>query len=703
MYVQVKLLEGFSQDLLYKIPENWQKKPDLGSIVSVPLRNSVRLAFVKEILNDASSFKFQIKELIKLEEFPDDSNYINFLENLSFLYQTDVVKFIQRISKFIKEDSKKSDLNFVDSESLNVNLTKDQQSVVDYLKESIEVGKYCPTLLHGVTGSGKTEVYKKIIEICFVQNKTSILLLPEVTLAIQFESILKNYFGSKIKIFGFHSSSLAIEKRAMWKSLLNKEPILIIGVHLPILLPISNLGAIIIDEEHEKGYQEKKHPRINSKEAAILKASLNKIPILLGSATPSFSSLYNVENKDWKFFQLKERFSGKLPNLQIVELAKSRKRPNFWISYELQEAIKDRLLKKEQIIIFINRRGYSFFVQCKNCGFVVQCKNCSISLTLHENDILKCHYCGNCEKLSDSCKNCKSSDNPFIKKGVGTQQAVSILKSIFPNASIERADMDATIKKEKWKQTIKNFEDGKIDILVGTQTLTKGYHFPNVTLVGVLWADLNLSFPSYNSSENCLQQLIQVAGRAGRGTKDSLVIVQIMNQIKLYEFLDEINYLKFYKHELKNRKLIGYPPYIRFAEIEIKNSNEEILQKDSDFIFEHLIEKISKSDFARMDSTGSSLCQGCDRQAPRAHVLNCQANSNSVRPELVEGYEPSLKNKYQNIDILGPVDSAVYKVKNFFSKKIYLKGSDLKNIIHLYESVDKRKIKSSIFFTPNPL
>lgn len=649
MYVQVKLLEGFSQNLLYKIPENWQRRPELGSIVSVPLRNSIRLAFVKEILKDASNFKFQIKELIKLEEFPNDSSYIEFLSKLAFLYQVDSVKFIQRISKFIKEDSKKFELNFTDSKCINVSLTKDQQKIADYLKNSIKIGKYSPVLLHGVTGSGKTEVYKKSIEFCFEQSKTSILLLPEVTLAIQFESILKRSLGSKIKIFGFHSSSSALEKRAMWKALLNNEPILIIGVHLPILLPISNLGIIIVDEEHEKGYQEKKHPKINSKEAAILRASLNKIPILLGSATPSFSSLYNVENKNWKFFQLKERFSGKLPTLEIVELSKSRKRPNFWISCELQKAIKDRLLKKEQIIIFINRRGYSFFVQCKNCGFVVQCKNCSISLTLHENDILKCHYCGDSEKLLNFCKGCKSADDPFIKKGIGTQQAVSILKNIFPSALIERADMDITIKKEKWKQTIKNFEEGKIDILVGTQTLTKGYHFPNVTLVGVLWADLNLSFPSYNSSENCLQQLIQVAGRAGRGTKDSLVIVQIMNQIKLYEFLDEINYLKFYKHESKNRKLIGYPPYLRFAEIEIKNSNELTLQKDAEFIFEKLIE-------------------------------------NNV-----------------DIEILGPVDSAIYKVKNFFSKKIYLKSVNLKSMINLYESVNKSKIKSLIFFTPNPL
>jgi primosomal protein N' (replication factor Y) (superfamily II helicase) len=647
MFIQVKLLDGFNKPLTYKVPESWEIKPKIGSIVSVPLRNTVRLAFVQEIIQKSVNDKFIIKELLKIEDFPGDKFYLEFINFLSSLYQIDSTNFLKRVSRFIKEDSKKILINNFDIKSVKVELTIDQQQVVDYVK--LNFNRYSPVLIHGVTCSGKTEIYKKIIELNYARLKTTILLLPEVTLAIKFEEILKKTMADKLLIYSFHSSTSAAEKRALWRSLLNNEPILIIGVHLPVLLPISNLGSIIVDEEHEKGYQEKKHPKINSKEAAILRALINKIPIVLGSATPSFSSLYNVQNKGWKFFQLKKRFSGKLPKMQIVELISSKKkRENFWISDELRDGIKNRLEKKEQIIIFINRRGYSFFVQCKSCGYIFTCENCSISLTLHDDEKLKCHYCGEQKFLCKECPNCKSCD--FLKKGIGTQQVVSILKNIFPDAQIARADMDTTLKKESWKSIINNFEKGDIDILVGTQTLTKGYHFPNVTLVGVLWADLNLNMPTYNASEICLQQLIQVAGRAGRGLKDSLVIVQVMNKIKISEFMNEVDYLKFYEYESKNRKLIGYPPFIRFAEIELKNSNQDILNKDANLIFDRLM---------------------------------------------------SISNK--SVEVLGPVEPPVAKIKNYYIKKIFFKSKDLNLIINLFEQLHKKDIVSSIYFTPNPL
>ena len=647
MFTQVRLFDGFSKPLLYKVPENWEIKPSIGSIVSVPLRKQIKLAFVSEIITEPVKTNFEIRELIKLEGFPQDKFYLNFVSSIANLYQIDSIKLIKRIGNFIKESSQKSSFILPKIDTGNVELTDDQLQIYEYVKSTM--GTYSPVLIHGVTGSGKTEVYKKIIELNFVQNKSSILLLPEVTLSIKFEEIFKQNLGNKLKIFGFHSGTSTLEKRALWQSLMNNENILIIGVHLPVLLPISNLGLIVVDEEHEKGYQEKKHPKINSKEAAILRASLYNIPVVCGSATPSFSSLHNVRTRSWKFFQLKKRFSGKLPEVKIVELVKSKKtRQNFWISSELQNAIKDRLDKKEQIIIFINRRGYSFFVQCKNCAYIFMCKNCSISLTLHENNFLICHYCGLQQALCRECPSCKKDE--FIKKGIGTQQAVSILKGIFPEANIERADMDMTVKKESWKNTIKQFEDGQIDILVGTQTLTKGYHFPNVTLVGILWADLNLNFPAYNASEVCLQQLIQVAGRAGRSDKDSLVIIQIMNDTKLTDFLNEIDYLKFYEHETKNRKLIGYPPFVRFAEIELKHSDEDILVRDTQNIYDALI-----------------------------------AENNS------------------KIDILGPINAPVFKIKNHFSKKIYLKSNNLNSVIKLFESVNKKNIKSAIYFTPNPV
>jgi len=356
---------------------------------------------------------------------------------------------------------------------------------------------------------------------------------------------------------------------------------------LPIVLPIVNLGLIIIDEEHEQGFREKRAPYLNSKEIALWRAFVCKIPIILGSATPSLISLYNVERKGWKLFRLTKRFAGAFPVIEKVILSdkEGKRRKNFWISEPLRVAIQETLARKEQVMLFINRRGYSFFVQCKGCGFIFQCERCSVSLTLHVGgsgeQTLRCHYCDHMIHLPSVCPACKIGGKSLLKKGVGTQQIVSIVQELFPNAIIERADLDTTKKKHSWKQTVINFKEGRIDILIGTQTITKGYDFPSVTLVGILWADLNLHFPVYNASETTLQQLIQVAGRAGRHKPGSMVIVQTMHDHPVYDYLNEKKYVSFCKQELEDRKCAQYPPFVRLACIELRHKNAEIVQQDA--------------------------------------------------------------------------------------------------------------------------
>jgi primosomal protein N' (replication factor Y) len=409
-----------------------------------------------------------------------------------------------------------------------------------------------------------------------------------------------------------------------------------------VLLPISNLGLIIVDEEHEVGYQEKKHPKVNSKEAAIWRAHMNGIPILLGSATPSLTSLDNVKTKGWHFFELKERFAGIFPTVKTVSLKDAKNRRNFWITTELERAIKLRLERGEQTIIFLNRRGYSFFVQCKTCSFIFMCDNCSVSLTLHEDGRLSCHYCSLRQELSPQCPGCKGSAKNYLKKGVGTQQVVSILETVFPHATVARADMDTTVNKKQWQETLERFEHGIIDILVGTQTITKGYHFPNVTLVGILWADLNLHFPMYNAAEVCLQQLIQVAGRAGRTGKPSEVIVQTMVEHSIFNYLNEIDYVKFYDSQMETRKEIGYPPAMRLAEIELKYTDEIVIEQEAQQLAKEL-----------------------------------RAVCGDVPP--------------------------VHKIKHIHMRKIYLKCSAVQPMMALFGGIKRRKYQSSIYFTPNPL
>ena len=410
-------------------------------------------------------------------------------------------------------------------------------------------------------------------------------------------------------------------------------------------------SGLFIDEEHDIGFQEKKHPRVNTKEAALLRAQLSSIPLIAGSATPSISSLYNVEQRGWHTFSLTKRFSGAFPTVRVIKLTEQKQRRYFWFSKELEEAIKAQLLKKEQTIIFLNRRGFSFFIQCKSCGFIPQCVHCSVSLTLHNDNKLLCHYCAYTIPVLEACTQCNAGT--FLKKGIGTQQVVTLLEKMFPHASIARADLDTTVNKKQWTQTLKDFEEGRTDILVGTQTITKGYHFPKVTLVGILWADINLSIPYYNAAEVTLQQLIQVSGRAGRQSADSMVIVQTMINHPLFQFITEQHYPQFYHTELKNRRLVNYPPCVRFAEIELKHEDEAVVIKEA---------------------------------ALMAHEINS-----------------FIERGKKKMVLLGPSEPPVQKIKNIWSRKIYLKALTMQEILAAYASINKSAFKSLIGFTPNPL
>jgi len=657
MFIRVRLLNGLPEPLWYCVPFHYDVGSLSGLIVQVPVRNRIVPALViDEYSTKPSNLSFELKEIHGLEPLPADEHYLSFLKKLGEYYHIETLHFIKRIHQFLI--NKKEDALLITPEikihstHSSVTLTDEQQQVCISITPHIGKNLYLPTVLHGITGSGKTEVYKHLFLDALSKNKTSLLLLPEVTLAIAFENRLKQELPG-MPIYGFHSGKTPKEKNAVWTHLNNKTAMILIGVHLPILLPIPNLGVIVVDEEHEVGYQEKKHPKINSKEAAIMRAQETNIPIILGSATPSISTLYNVKSKKWAFFQLKKRFAGTLPTVQVVSLTENKNRKTFWISKELETAIKDRLEKKEQTIIFINRRGFSFFVQCKSCTFIFSCAHCSVSLTLHDDNRLVCHYCGTSHHLPSSCPSCKDNADNFLKKGIGTQKVVTILQKMFPNANIARADLDTTTKKKAWQQTITDMTNNTINILVGTQTITKGFHFPHVTLVGVLWADLHLGFPVYNAAETALQQLIQVSGRAGRNHEQSSVIIQAMADHELFHYLNEIDYLKFYQSEIEIRTELNYPPIGRFAELELKHANETKVEHEAHYLINHLYTYI--------------------------------------------------KNNTLDVTILGPAKPPVSKIKSIHSRKIYIKAQEFSYIIKLCKQIDKKNYSSSIYFTPNPL
>lgn len=655
MFAHIRLLHGFPEPLWYEIPGALSSSITSGSIVRIPFRTGTTTGLVLSTHHQLPrSCTFAVKTIEGLEPFPADAHYTHFISMLSTYYQVEPVSLIKRIRHFLVEKELDNDLPHITPETsvrTEITLTDEQAAVANAVAPYVASPAYQPFVLHGITGSGKTEVYINLMMEAVAHNKTVIFLVPEVTLALQMEQIIRPKLAAHVPLYSFHSATSPKNKQRVWQLLVTGTPLVIIGVHMPMLLPIANLGLIIIDEEHEVGYQEKKHPKINTREAALMRAQHYAIPILLGSATPSVSSLYNVTTRGWKMYHLTKRFSGALPTIKTVLLTDKKQRRNFWFSTALEHAIAQRLARKEQVIIFINRRGYSFFVQCKDCSHIFTCSQCSVSLTLHENDQLSCHYCGSSQLMPASCPTCKEKN--FLKKGIGTQQAVTILQQLFPQARIGRADLDVTAKKKVWQKTLADFHDGTIDILVGTQTITKGFHFPRVTLVGILWADLNIHFPRYNAAETTLQQLIQVAGRAGRATAESTVIVQCMMEHDIFSYLNEIDYPAFFEKELQSRQEVGYPPCARLVEIEMKNAQEPLLEAESQALVFHLNEHAS--------SAG----------AP--------------------------------ITILGPAKPPVHTIQNVHARKIYVKSSSMGAILTLYKTLDLSAYTSSIFFTPNPV
>jgi primosomal protein N' (replication factor Y) len=630
----------------------------VGSLVTIPLQQRESLGCVIEIQSTKPVIKGTLRSIKAIEQLPPDRSFFDFVKKLAHYYQLDVDYILSRFATIIQESKKRepsrSEKNDAHAVQSPVILTDEQQTIFDSIAIPLRNKSHFPAVIHGITGSGKTEVYKKLIAESVAMRRSVVLLLPEVTLALEFEKKLAAAFGSTISIYSFHCASSPRERSALWHALCAQEPLLIIGVHLPIFLPIANLGCIIVDEEHDTGYQEKKHPKINSKEAALFKAHAAQVPIVLGSATPSISTLFNVKNRGWHFFQITKRFAGSLATVKTVLLPRDGKRSQFWISTILEKAIRDRLVKKEQTILFINRRGFSFFLQCTQCSFVIHCKRCSVSLTVHEMENLICHYCGYTQKEPSCCPSCKAASTQFIRKGIGTQQLVTVVKKLFPFARVARADLDTLAQKKKGQTVIADFAAGNFDILVGTQTVTKGYDFKDVTLVGAIWADINLHFPQFNASETTLQQLIQVSGRAGRFAKESEVIIQVMTDHPIFNYISEINYPAFYQYAQQGRSELLYPPYGRLVELELKHRNEKTVERDA---------------------------QAC------ADILQLGAQKANLA-----------------VQILGPARPPVHQVKRVHLQKIYVKASNMNDTLQLYQLLRScYRGASSLFFTPNPI
>lgn len=459
-------------------------------------------------------------------------------------------------------------------------LNEEQALAVQLITEKIGQKEVPPFLLEGITGSGKTEVYLQAIEKVLHQGKTAIMLVPEISLTPQMTNRFVSRFGNKVAIL--HSGLSDGEKYDEWRKAERGEAQVVIGARSAIFAPLKNIGMIIMDEEHETSYKQDSNPRYHARDVAILRARYNQAVLVLGSATPSLESRARASKGVYQFIQLTKRANplAQMPQVDVIDFRDyigQNETSNF--TPVLLEAIQERLEKKEQIVLMLNRRGYSSFIMCRECGAVDTCPNCDISLTLHmDTKTMNCHYCGFSKRIPHSCPNCSSSHIRYY--GTGTQKAYDELVENFPHANILRMDVDTTRKKGSHQAILETFGKGEADILLGTQMIAKGLDFPNVTLVGVLNADTALNLPDFRSSERTFQLLTQVAGRAGRADKLGQVLIQSYNPHHYaIEFAKKQDYEGFYAYEMGIRRHFGYPPYYFTVAITLSHKLQEVVVK----------------------------------------------------------------------------------------------------------------------------
>jgi len=535
--------------------------------------------------------------------------------------------------------------------------TEEQKNVIDGISRYIYDEEYKQCLIHGVTGSGKTEVYLQLIERVLDQGRKAIVLVPEISLTYQTVERFVSRFGNDIAIL--HSKMTVSKRKEEYKRIKQGKVDIVIGARSAIFAPVVNLGLIIIDEEHDESYSSEMTPRYNAKEVARKIAINKQIPLVLGSATPDINTFYKAKQGQIELLTLTKRANqSNLPEIQVIDLREELANGNkTMLSRELYDKIQQNLKNKHQTILFLNRRGFSTFIMCRDCGHTIKCKNCNITLTYHmKENKLKCHYCGYEQENVTICPECGSSKIKYF--GTGTQKLEAQIQKFFPNATTIRMDVDTVSKKNSHEEILNQFRNENIDILIGTQMVVKGHHFPNVTLVGVIAADGSLNIDDYRASERTFQILTQVAGRAGRENLQGNVIIQTYNPDHFsIECAKEQNYDKFYLIEENLRKQLKYPPFCDIIVVGISGEKEDEVKKQAEFLHKELYTKIKQ--------------------------YNINLSLYSPRPAPID----KIKNKYRwRIILKGNFDEPVNEMIQEVLKEVYTKGNKARIIVDVNPS-----------------
>ena len=618
---------------------------------------------VEEIDFEIECGKIKSENQIKIINFIKDNEGVTIPEieiftNCSRAIVNTLIKngYLEVVEKKIERDPL---ANKKIEKTSKLNLTEEQKIAYNKIEQAIENKKYESFLLYGVTGSGKTEVYLQLIEKTLEKNRKAIVLVPEISLTPQMIERFIARFG-KEEIAVIHSKLSIGERHDEWNKIKEGEAKIIIGARSAIFAPVKDLGIIIIDEEHDSSYKSEATPKYQAKDIATKIAKEEEIPLVLGSATPDMTTYYNaINNNGITLLKLTKRANkSSLPKVGIIDLKQELANGNHsMLSQELYQSIEENLKNKYQTILFLNRRGYSTFIMCRECGYTVKCKNCNISMTYHSyENKLKCHYCGYEEPLVTICPECGSKKIRYF--GTGTQKLEQEIHKEFPNASTIRMDVDTVTKKNSHEEILNKFKNENIDILIGTQMVVKGHHFPKVTLVGVIAADSSLNIDDYRANERTFQILTQVAGRAGRENLPGKVIIQSYNPENYsIQTAQRQSYEDFYDIEIELRKQLKYPPFCDIIVIGFSSGKEEEIKKQTSEFYKELIE--------------------------------------------------NTKNRIDNLKISLPAPSPIDKIQNRYRWRIIIKGNmteELNNVLNniLKKWYDKNNKDTKITIDVNP-
>lgn len=640
-YVEIVFNLPVKKTFIYSVPENVAP----GCRVIAPFGSRKLTGCVISVQENADNSKFKIKEVYSvIDEKPLIENEL--LELSRWMARVYMCSPGEALFTILpggqKEKEVSEDILNIEENVNNFKLSKYQKNAIYQITSSAEDNVY---YVHGVTGSGKTEVFLKSAESFVKKNKDVIYLVPEISLVYQTVEYFRRIFKENITVL--HSGLTSSKKLNAWRKIQNSKGNVIIGVRSAVFAPVSNLGLIVIDEEHENTYKSNSTPRYHARQIAACRCKSSGAVLVMGSATPSLDAYYRINTGEITKLELPERIGeGSIPEMKIVDM----KKETGIFSNELIKAVKDTYREKRQTILFLNRRGFAYLFFCKSCGYEMKCKNCSVSLTYHKNkNIMVCHYCGYRIKPVNICPDCGSLDIGY--SGFGTEKIEEDIKMLFPELSVRRIDTDTVRNKNKLKGLLDKFKNREIDLLLGTQMVSKGLNFPGVKLVGIIQADLGLQLPDFKALERTFSLIMQVSGRAGRITKDGLVIVQTYKpQSEVIKMACRMELEDFYKREMSVRKALRFPPFVRIIRIVFRGRKKNKTYN----AIEQFADKFKKYSIDRIELLGPVECPiSVISNNYRFHIVFRSDNflrMHSIVLKIIDKYVP-VKDIYLEVDV----------------------------------------------------